>query len=82
MFWSTNGSFNLESMGPLLLLEAVVRGFYKFSIGETHCSSCPIKVITIMMSDYVYFESNIQAKLFIEVEKINDKVSKSDLPKP
>ena len=28
------------------------------------------------MSDYVYFESNIQAKLFIEVEKINLKVLK------
>ena len=69
MFWSSNGSFDLESVGSFLLLEAVVRGFYKFSIGETHCSSCPIKIITVMMYDYLYFESHIQVKIFIKVEK-------------
>ena len=71
MDWGSHHSFHFEIVCPFFVFDTVVSAFYKFTIGESHGFLCHVKVILVVMQDYMNFQCHVQLEVFKKIFNIH-----------
>ena len=71
MDWGSHQSFHFEVVSPFFVFDTIVSTFDELTIGESHGFLCHIKIILVVMQDYMNFQCHVQLEVFKKIFKIH-----------